>query len=446
MEIGEAILEVATKVTKRWFKQREIESRNAERRLRRMSALAHKEAKAAKMTFKSAAEQVMEEVYRKASAGAGFAWARQMMYKARPRIQELVGDVMSDGYFLNDLMPGFISSHPEITAGWDVVFEARGNFIEPHTGHSVPLGTIPTRDYLANLARSAPANKDAKPSAHVKLSFHYPQTYRTGGPGYLYGGLLFVEKEGFMAVFEKLKLRERYDLATVSPKGLSNTAARKLIDAICGGYKLPLYVLHDFDVFGFRIYGTLTRNTKRYTWENHVDVIDLGLRLEDVRKYDLLSEECRCANTTRIRAGLEKNGATEEEIDFLCGGRRCELNAFDTKDLIDWIQTKLDEHGAKKLIPDKETLELAYRRDWKQGALKEKLEEEQRRLQEEWEAKVAEYAKEDDQLKVPKALSKKVEQLLKRIPQLSWEGAVSWIADGCRKEKEKKEPSGEAKP
>jgi hypothetical protein len=428
MEIGEAIIDVATKVTKRWVKQRALEERHQERRLRRINALRAKASKVAKMTFKSAAEQVMEEVYRKASAGAGFAWARQIMYKARPRIQELVGDVMSDGYFLNDLLPGFISSHPEITADWDVVFEARGNFIEPHTGHTVPLGTLPVRDYLSNPSRRGPVNKNDKPSANVELSLYYPKTYPTGGPGYLYGGLLFIEKEGFMAVFEKLKLRERYDLATISPKGLSNTAARKLIDAICGGYKLPLFVLHDFDVYGFRIFGTLTRNTKRYSWENHVDVIDLGLRLEDVQKYDLLSEECRCANTTRIRAGLEKNGATEEEIDFLCSGRRCELNAFDTQDLIDWIQTKLDEHGVKKIIPDKEALELAYRRARNQADLKEKLEDAQRQLQEEWEAKVAEYAKEHGEHKAPKSLAKKVEKFLEKKPPVSWEGAVSWIA------------------
>jgi hypothetical protein len=162
-------------------------------------------------------------------------------------------------------------------------------------------------------------------------------------------------------------------------------------------------------------------------------VIDLGLRLEDVRKYDLLSEQCRCANTTKVRAGLEKNGAMEEEIDFLCSGRRCELNAFDTQDLIDWIRSKLDEHGVKKIVPDKETLELAYRRSRQEAHLKEKLEDAQRRLQEEWEAKVAAYATEDDQLKVPKWLAKKVEKFLEGKPPLSWESAVFWIA----KEKEK---------
>ena len=51
---------------------------------------------------------------------------------------------------------------------------------------------------------------------------------------------------------------------------------------ICGGNDLPLFVLHDFDVAGFMILGTLQRDTRRYQFSSAVEVIDLGLRLDDV--------------------------------------------------------------------------------------------------------------------------------------------------------------------
>ena len=39
-----------------------------------------------------------------------------------------------------------------------------------------------------------------------------------------------------------------------------------------------------------------------------------------------------------------------------------ELNAFTSSDFIKWIESKLKQHGIKKVVPDAETLETAYRR------------------------------------------------------------------------------------
>jgi DNA topoisomerase VI subunit A len=71
------------------------------------------------------------------------------------------------------------------------------------------------------------------------------------GPDGLFGAVLFVEKEGFMPLFEATRLADRYDIAIMSTKGLSVTAARRLVDQMCGRYKIPLLVLHDFDKSGF---------------------------------------------------------------------------------------------------------------------------------------------------------------------------------------------------
>jgi hypothetical protein len=73
-------------------------------------------------------------------------------------------------------------------------------------------------------------------------------------------------------------------------------------------------------------------------------VIDLGLRLEDIGKLqseDVFIEQDAAAN-------LRKNGATEEEIAWLLKGKRVELNAFASDELIAFIERKLAEHGIRQ--------------------------------------------------------------------------------------------------
>src|SRR5262245_30154638 len=160
-----------------------------------------------------------------------------------------------------------------------------------------------------------------------------------------------------MPLFKRVHLAERYDLAIMSTKGLSVTASRALVDELC--QDIPLLVLHDFDKAGFSIAGTLQRDTRRYEFRNNIRVIDLGLRLADVEANDLESESVSYGRTSPI-SNLLDNGATREEVDFLCDssehgmywGERVELNAFTSGDLVAWIEAKLQENGIGKVIPD----------------------------------------------------------------------------------------------
>ncbi len=79
-----------------------------------------------------------------------------------------------------------------------------------------------------------------------------------------------------------MKLAERYDIAIMSTKGMSVTASRELVDKLCGEHDIPLLVLHDFDKAGFSIVGTLKRDTRRYTFEHNINVIDIGLHIDDI--------------------------------------------------------------------------------------------------------------------------------------------------------------------
>jgi predicted GNAT family acetyltransferase len=237
---AKAIIDAVEGVTKKWAKQRMREDRErsaASNRHYIMTRSRH-------VSLKAAAWQHMEEAYLKASANGKLpAQARQVMYAARPHIQRTADPSLGKGfdqYFTQTLLPDYIE---EKGVAWNVVYDARGHFTEPHTDKEVPLGT-------------------------------------------------------------------------------------------------------------------LQRNTRRYQYNTSMKVIDLGLRLEDID--GLESEEVYIDRGAA--ANLRKNGATEEEIAYLLSGRRVELNALASDELVAFIERKLKKHGIAKVIPDTDTLEAAYRR------------------------------------------------------------------------------------
>jgi hypothetical protein len=171
---------------------------------------------------KEAAFQVMREAYMAASAGGTLpANARQIYYAARPKILEITGQNKLDSqYFCQNLLVSYLRYYD---VEWDVVWDDRGHFREPHTGRAVGLGTLNVRNYLSG--NGAPDFRGA--------GFAEP-AIATHGPDACFGALLFIEKEGFTPLFEAVHLAEKYDLAIMSSKGMSVTAARQLADRICG--------------------------------------------------------------------------------------------------------------------------------------------------------------------------------------------------------------------
>jgi len=316
----------------------------------------------APLSIKAAAFAVMADAYRLASANGSLpANTRQVMYAARPRVLELTGGTCwSDAnYFTQHLLPDYLSEHPEATASWDVVFDARGHLYEPHTGHEVPLGTLAVRRYLADW-------RDAPDSALDATTL--PTLLPTRGPAQRYRFALFVEKEGFLPLFHAARLAERYDLAIMSTKGVSVTASRLLLERLSRA-GVTILVLHDFDKTGFTIAHTLRSDTRRYAFATTPRVVDLGLRLADVRAMGLQSEPVDYDSTVDPRRNLRACGATEDEANFLVQprrgcwtGQRVELNAMTSDQFLRWLTEKLEEVGAEKVTPDAATLEAAYRR------------------------------------------------------------------------------------
>jgi hypothetical protein len=176
--------------------------------------------------------------------------------------------------------------------------------------------------------------------------------YPTSGPEYRFNTILFVEKEGFGPLFAAEHLAERRDLAIMSTKAMSVTAARMLLDRLTERGIERILMLHDFDVSGFSIFGTLGTDSRRYWFDNQITLFDIGLRLADVEALDLQSEPVAVTGWEKCRWTLRRHGATPEEIAFF-QDRRVELNAM-TPQLIAFIEEKLTEQGVVKLVPRRE--------------------------------------------------------------------------------------------
>jgi hypothetical protein len=141
--VGAVIKELVEKVTKDWYAQRKREEKEASRRHERRDRLTS----AKKASIKDAAWSVMEEAYLKASDDGKLpAKPRQIMYAARPGILTLTSkDALDDAYFTQTLLVDYINANGDRCADWDIVWDARGTFTEPHTGIEIPLGTLEVR-------------------------------------------------------------------------------------------------------------------------------------------------------------------------------------------------------------------------------------------------------------------------------------------------------------
>ena len=234
--------------------------------------------------------------------------------------------------------------------------------------------------------------------------------------------MLFIEKEGFTALFERVQLAEQHDIAIMSTKGVSVTAARLLVDTMCSQHNIPLLVLHDFDVAGFTILDTLRRDTRRYQFANKLKVISLGLRLDDVKEMGLQAETAASSKSDAetIRARLKAAGATTEECEFLVN-QRVELNAMTSEQFVGFIKRKLAENGIEKVVPGREELDKSYR-----------LLRHGQRLQEAFE-ELAETI-ETDEAPAPDDLERRVREILKANPGKRWDAAVQDVLldDGRR--------------
>jgi hypothetical protein len=420
--IGDDIIDVVETATRTWTRQKKSEERHPGNIRYRMSRMT----KEPRVTQKEAAWKWMERAYMAASGGGRLpATARQIYYAARPKVMAMTDDKeLQYGYFSQTLLPDYIDEHG---VDWNVVYDARGHFEEPHTNRRIGCGTLEVGGYLR--AVREPKIKSAD-FADASVSVIGPE----GG----FNKVMYCEKEGFDPLWKAANLANRWDVLIISNKGQSVTAARRLIDEVCGAHGLPLFVLHDFDVAGFSIAAVLQRDTRRYQFGNAVTVIDLGLRLANIDGLEREPAAATKVSPEGLREQLAENGATEAEIAILIN-ERVELNAMTSDALVVKVETGFRASGVpQKAMPEDETLAEAYRAFQRSLKLREKFKE-----------MTDKFDKEAAAVKPPRDLKNRVLAVLAKQGDLRWDDAVKIVLDKTqldhvREEKKKeKEKSGD---
>jgi hypothetical protein len=395
MSAAEAMKKGLTKNLANFTKQRKAEEKHSSAVRWRTSRITEVRG----MYHTEAASRVMAECYMKASDNNRLpATARQIFYVARPLIEQLTDKPLNYSYFSQTLLPDFVNERAEC-ANWDVVYDDRGHFMEPHTSRVIGLGTLNVRDYLNRIGRLKLEGADFDPASVT-----------TFGPHGSFGAVLYVEKEGFMPLFERVNLAKRYDIGIMSSKGMSVTAARSLVNSL----GIPLLVLHDFDAAGIIIKDTLENDTRRYSYTRRPTVIDLGLHYDDI---DSLTPELNDSNISDER--LMDAGLDQGAIDFL-RHQRVELNAMTSRQLVNFVETKLKDYGIGKLVPDGDVLVQTYQIFRESDRLSKLFDEAKEKLEEESDRAT---------IKVPADLEAKVKAELRKHPDITWHRAIRMIVD-----------------
>ena len=418
-EVEAAVRELVKAVAKGWRRAKAENAKTQRRVSRERLEVAARGDRDKKSLIKDLAAELMPEAYRIASEGVGLAEARQVMYAARKLIIARTGDPVpwkNSSYFTQKLLPDYMAENPDTTAGWDIVFSDRGHFAEPHTGKRIGLGTLAVRGYAREWGECEPGGEIA---SHA-ISSAYP----TCGPRNRFGFALFVEKEGFDHHIERLRLQERYDVALMSTKGMTVTAARQLIEHLAEE-GVTILVARDFDVSGFNILHSTYTSGRRYKFRTKPKVIDLGLRLEDVTRLGLTGEEVEYTQQKNPRERLMKHGANEAECAFLIrepigsrgwAGVRVELNELAGQMFTDFIEAKFAEHGVAKLVPGADTLSAAFERAGRIAHINRAI-------------TLAAAEAERLVVRPPSDLAAQVRQLLADSPAIAWDEAVARVVE-----------------
>jgi len=277
-------------------------------------------------------KDIVFEVLPQAIRNAGTTFNRRDLYYAtRPlaynHSEWEIGKTLDYSYFSQGLLTEYQEDHGLIAGMWT---DPRGHLHEPHTGNSVALGT---REIAA---------------------YQFPE--------YTFDKILYVEKEGELPKLQAAKLGERYDMAICSGKGQPTEAVRSLFErAEHGDYQL--FVFHDADLDGYDIARVMAEETRRMPGYA-VDVVDIGLTVEDALEMGLASEPFHRKKNISWELRMRLSDAAKEYLYQRNGysrgisGQRFELNAIlpDTR-RVEYIERKLEENGVRgKVIPPEEKL------------------------------------------------------------------------------------------
>lgn len=203
--------------------------------------------------------------------------------------------------------------------------DPRGFFTEPFSNQRVNLSTVEVKNYTPDLSE--------------------------------FNNLLFVEKSGFFELLhDSFKFTKRYDLGLISSQGWGTLALRDLVEQIQRERsEIKLYTLTDLDIAGIGIRENIEKPDELSIMETF-NCKEVGLKLEDVRKYNLEIEKAnyKPKELTMLRNKYERGEVEEDLYEFFKKDQRVELNVFSPVELRNYLETRFKELGIEKLKPEEE--------------------------------------------------------------------------------------------
>ncbi len=234
--------------------------------------------------------------------------------------------------------------------------DPRGTLYEPHSGRTLRLGT-------ADVA----AFKVKKWEGHT---------------------IIFVEKENLASLMKSMKIHKRWDAIIIGSKGFAVEAIREVIQKYKKllGDMVKVVCLHDADPAGYMIGYDLATNLPRFGDNVDIQVIDVGLTIEEATEmglqdepYDIKKTNWSMVNKTMRRLKLKNPDGTERPLmepaaydafmpEMFRGleypswadkpqGRRVELNAMPPRQFMEWVERHLEANGCRKVRPPDEVVD-----------------------------------------------------------------------------------------
>jgi hypothetical protein len=276
---------------------------------------------------------VMEEAYAYSTGDEALPTSvRDLYYAVRNRIERFGYD--ADELAYNDFSQRILTDYRQkVRELPNVFYDPRGVLHEPHGGSEVRLGTKSVAEYAL--------------------------------PEYKFDKILYIEKKGRVEILKAAQIPEKHDMALIGGEGFASEAIRKLLENAEEG-DFQLFVLHDADPYGYNIALTLAEETRRMPGYS-VDVIDIGLRLEDAlamgkrpetftRKRELPERLYNILTDVEQEHFVGEEGASSDGKRFWIA-KRVELNDLSSPELVEYVEEKLVASGVRgKVIPPDDKL------------------------------------------------------------------------------------------
>ena len=275
--------------------------------------------------------------------------SRDFFYAVRPEFQKIKvrpsqnadgseNTELDSDYFRNRVAEFHRDVHPLPF----IDYKARGVLIESHSGREIPIGDREMRAYTL--------------------------------PHHEYSGILFIEKEGIWQTLKDtggvdtggVDPARRFDLMIASCVGYSTEAARTLL-AQEQQSGLKILAWHDADPDGYDILRTLREPTERMP-DHHLDVIDIGLNLEEGLVMGLPTEtftrkKALSNSLIPLLSGKERELFTGDCFEISSADKkkkpryewrncqRIEINAIKPRDRVGYLERKISEALQRKSQP-----------------------------------------------------------------------------------------------